>query len=474
MPPVSRHRRRRAPGDRQHLVTTEPSSGGPSSSRTTRRSSRLTTTARIRAGTVSPVATTSGALLGSAGRSPARFAFVRWFQRHPYVTDAAMALALLVVALGNLVSSGRHPTSTMRGPDAIAVLLLIAIDAPLVWRRRAPIQVLAVVLAGTMAYAALGYTHDTTELGLLLAVYTVASSYPHRTSLRALLICIVAMSAAALVGIQQTGVSDGFANVAFTLVYVLPWVLGENTYHRRRHLVETEERAERAEQERERETRQAVTDERTRIARELHDVVAHAMSVMVVQAGAGRRVLAEHPDKTAEALANIELTGRDGLAEMRRLLGVLRQDDPATDGRNGAPQLAPQPGLSGIDDLAERWQQAGLPVTVEVEGTSRPLPTGADLSAYRIIQEALTNAFKHAGAAHVTVRLTFDDAGLQIDVIDDGRGASVPLDDSGGHGLIGMRERVAIFGGSVQAGPRPGGGFAVQARLPLASDLATS
>ncbi len=418
------------------------------------------------------MSTKGKALLGTAGRSPARFAVVRWFQRHPYVIDTTMALVLMVTGIVTLFAPGDH-SGSQHDPNALGVLLVLATDLPLIWRRRAPLAVLAVVLGATATYSAFGFAHNSTELGLILALYTVSSAYPHRTSLKTLCGCMATMIAAAMVGIWQTGVGDGFANAAFTVVYILPWALGENAYHRRRHLVDTEERARRAEEERERETRQAVNDERTRIARELHDVVAHAMSVMVVQAGAGRRVLADHPAKAAEALANIELTGRDGLAEMRRLLGVLRQDDLTASGQGPEPELAPQPGLAAVSDLAERWQQAGLPVEVEVKGPSRPLPTGVDLSAYRIIQEALTNVFKHAGADHVLVGLTFDDAGLQIDVLDDGRGAAA-IDDAGGHGLIGMRERVALYGGTVQAGPRPGGGFAVQAHLPLDDEVTAS
>jgi signal transduction histidine kinase len=235
-------------------------------------------------------------------------------------------------------------------------------------------------------------------------------------------------------------------------------------------------------------SRWAVAEERARIARELHDVVAHSVSVMVVQAGAARRTLATSPAQATTALGQIESTGRQALVEMRRLLGLLR------DGDHDAA-LAPQPGLAHLESLAEAAREAGLPVEVEVEGEPRPLPAGVDLSAYRIVQEALTNSLKHAGRARARVRVCYGREALEVQVLDDGTGLPVQARDGGaglavvrlrpggllevtdpvapaaggGNGLIGMRERVAMFGGSLEAGPRPGGGYRVAARLPLDS-----
>jgi signal transduction histidine kinase len=206
-----------------------------------------------------------------------------------------------------------------------------------------------------------------------------------------------------------------------------------------------------------------VADERARIARELHDVVAHNVSVMVVQAGAARRTIERDPDRAREALTSVEATGRQALDEMRRLLGVLRTEDEATELR------APQPSVSHLDELVAHVREAGLPVDLVVEGEPRPLMSGVDMSAFRIVQEALTNSLKHAGPAHARVRLRYGEHDLCLEVVDDGRGlaADAPASNGGGHGLVGMRERVALFGGELQAGPRTGGGYVVSARIPL-------
>jgi signal transduction histidine kinase len=202
-----------------------------------------------------------------------------------------------------------------------------------------------------------------------------------------------------------------------------------------------------------------VAEERARIARELHDVVAHSISVMVVQAGAERRALRDDRAETREVLETIETTGRQTLAEMRRLLGMLRRSDDEI-------ELAPQPGMEHVDALVDQVREAGLPVTLDVEGRRVPLPAGVDLSAYRIVQEALTNALKHAGPASARVTVRYGDGELELDIVDDGAGAV--NGNGGGHGLIGMRERVTMFGGDLDAGARREGGYAVRARLPIA------
>ena len=219
-----------------------------------------------------------------------------------------------------------------------------------------------------------------------------------------------------------------------------------------------EERATRAERERETAARLAVAEERARIARELHDVVAHAVSVMVLQVGAVRHGMPKELGESREALARVEATGRGAMAEMRHLLGAMRNgDEPA--------ERAPQPGLDGLETLAESVRRAGLPVEVEVEGEAVTLPRPIDLSAYRVAQEGLTNALKHAGAGRAEVHVRYAPDHLLVEVRDDGAGS--PTSDGLGHGLIGLRERMNIYGGEMTAGPRTGGGFVLSARLPL-------
>ncbi len=225
----------------------------------------------------------------------------------------------------------------------------------------------------------------------------------------------------------------------------------------RRVVGDRERRAQLAERERDLAAREAVVEERARIARELHDAIAHNVSMMVVQAGAERRVLDESSGATKEVLVTIERIGRGALTEMRRLVGMLRSDvgDP----------LAPQPGLDDLPTLVEQVRGAGLPVELRVEGDRRELPVGIELSAYRIVQEALTNALKHAGRAQAHVHIRYGQESLELEILDDGGGAQAPL-ASGGHGLVGMRERVALYGGHLDAGRRPTGGFSVRVLLP--------
>ena len=226
----------------------------------------------------------------------------------------------------------------------------------------------------------------------------------------------------------------------------------------RRVVGDRERRAELAERERDLVAREAVVDERARIARELHDAVAHNVSMIVIQAGAERRVLDGQSGSTYEVLQTIEHIGRGALTEMRRLVGMLRSDS--------ADPLAPQPGLADLSTLVRQISDAGLPVALRIDGERRALPVGIELSAYRIVQEALTNALKHAGEAHASVRVRYGPDSLELEIVDDGAG-SPALAGSGGHGLVGMRERVALYGGRLDAGRRPSGGFVVSVLLPI-------
>jgi signal transduction histidine kinase len=241
------------------------------------------------------------------------------------------------------------------------------------------------------------------------------------------------------------------------------WWLGDATRRRQEAVAAARERAAELERAREELARRAVVEERLRIARELHDVVAHSMSIIAVQSGVGAHVLDSQPEEARKALAAVEATSRQALAEMRRLLGVLRQE------AEPSGSLTPSPGLAEVDALAADVARAGARVEVRIEGTRPALPLGLDLSAYRIVQEALTNVVRHAGPATARVRIRYAPDTVDIEVVDDGRGAGTGRAD--GHGIAGMRERAALYGGSLDAGPLPGGGFRVAAHLPVEPGL---
>lgn len=308
------------------------------------------------------------------------------------------------------------------------------------------------------------------DFAFLVIVYTVAATASRGASRLALTAGLCAAPAAQLRWPEEH--SSTLGNVAImifqTVPFALAWVLGDSIRTRRAYFAQLEERNARLEKEREAQAKVAVAAERARIARELHDVVAHNVSVMVVQADGAAYVLDAAPDQAKKALETISSTGRQALAEMRRLLGVLRTGEHQEGG-----EYVPQPDVEQIEDLVEQCRGSGLPVDFKVEGTPRPLPSGVELTAYRIVQEALTNTRKHGGPnAGASVRLVYFDDGLGLLVEDDGKGAPHELYEEGGadgagHGLIGMRERVGMVGGTLDAGPRPGGGFRISALLPL-------
>jgi signal transduction histidine kinase len=248
-------------------------------------------------------------------------------------------------------------------------------------------------------------------------------------------------------------------DVAFVDFFlVAAWVLGRALRSRNRYASALEAHAERLEVDRDAQARVAVTLERARIARELHDVVGHSVSVMTVQASAVRRRLNPDQEQEREALEIVEQTGREALAEMRRLVGVLRRPEEA-------PALAPQPSLEHLDRLVAQAQESGLPVELRIEGEPTQLPPGVDLTAYRLVQEGLTNAIKHARASRADVVVRYEDGTVEVSVTDDGPGGGDG--GGGGHGLVGMRERVTVYGGELEAGPRPEGGYSLKARLPV-------
>jgi signal transduction histidine kinase len=383
----------------------------------------------------------------------------------PPVADGLLAALLATIGLTQLLFESPLIARLgwdFRDPDALAVLLTLAQAAPLVWRRRAPRLVLAATFAAAFVTLVLGYQPTWAQAAMLVALYTVAAHRPRRQSVAAALLLGAGLIAYGVIAERMypsTTMEASAQDWVFSfLQFATAWFLGDLQHRRIAYTSKLELLNAQLAGEQELRARWAVAEERGRIARELHDVVAHSVSVMVVQAGAARRSVAANPGQATAALTQIEATGRQALAEMRRLLGLLR------DGQDGTAALAPQPSLAHLDSLLAAAREAGLPVELAVEGEPRQLPAGIDLSAYRIVQEALTNSLKHAGPATATVRLRYGRKALEVQVSDDGRGARTNGD---GHGLIGMRERVALFGGVLEVGTRPGGGFQVAARLPL-------
>ena len=397
---------------------------------------------------------------------------IQWLKAHPFGADAIFAGVIGVVSLAVWIAATTTTLQTEIGSyhpvNALGVGLIVAQVAPLAWRRRAPQQALVVILVATVAFYAANFLPVTGGIPALIATYSVAAHLERRLSLRALGLVIVAVLAC--LGFAALYHPWSPAQLVTNGVFVaMAWILGDNLRTRRAYTATLEERAARLEREQQDNARRAVNQERARIARELHDVVAHSVSVMVVQAGAARRVLHRDADRATEALGSIESTGRQALDELRRLLSMLREYG------DGVPALAPQPTVDDLAALVTQFEEAGLHVELTVEGDARPLPSGADLSVFRIVQEALTNTLKHAGPARAAVKVTYRPHDVLVTVSDDGRGLAEQLsraDGNGadplqGHGLVGMRERVALFGGELRAAPRPGGGFEVRARLPL-------
>jgi signal transduction histidine kinase len=363
---------------------------------------------------------------------------------HGDLTLAATITAVALVQVSPLDESAAARLAAAAGFVALGVAAAHRVRMPLL------------LLGSLLVLSALGallpkHLGDIEAVGLfiLLAIYSAAAhTSGRRTVIAAALTFVMGFTAMAT---DPDGIN--IAGVVFLgLVVGAPWVAGRAIRHRRLN-------EERLEQEKA-DAEAAIVEERTRIARELHDVVAHGISVMVLQARGGRRVIAGDPGEAREAFDVIENTGHQALEEMRRLLGMLRASDEQL-------ALAPQPSLDQLDTLVEQVRSAGLPVEVAIEGEPGQLPPGVDLSAYRIVQEALTNALKHAGPARARVTVRYGEDELELEIADDGDGTG---DGKGsGHGLIGMRERVSVYGGDLQAGRRPEGGYALRARLPLAS-----
>jgi signal transduction histidine kinase len=386
---------------------------------------------------------------------------IRWLRDHPVAADWLLVLGLVTV-LFVATSVGSSADGHRQTPGPGTVLLIGAGVAPLAWRRRRPVAALLAVSVVEVAVTAAGFPGEILAFSCLVAVYSVAAHAERRTALLGLASTPVLIGVSMWLDRERVG---GWGDVLWNLViFLTAWVLGDNLQARRSRTAALEERAARLERDQADAAARAVQEERARIARELHDVVAHSMSVMVVQAGAARRSVDRDVEGAKEAMVAIEQTGRQALDEMRRLLGVLRRDD------DESPARAPQPTVRHLDVLVAQFRDAGLAVDLTIEGEPRDLAAGLDLSAYRIVQEALTNVLKHAGRATPTVRLCYGDHALELEVRDDGRGLAAALvgaPPGGGNGLVGMRERVALYGGRLTAGPRRGGGYEVRATLPL-------
>jgi signal transduction histidine kinase len=386
---------------------------------------------------------------------------VTWVRTRPVVADSLVALLLFALSVTTVVVDwDTSVPEGYRSADALRLALLVPGIAPVAFRRTRPLPALAVMVVVLLVEQGLAYNEQGLSIAVLIGAYSVAAYAQPRAGWRVGAGFIAVLSGWVVVGMLADAPNAGaFEVVATNVFYGTAWILGDNVRRRREHVASLEDRARHLEHERALEDREARTRERAAIARELHDVVAHSVTVMVVQAAGARRALDKNPDAAAVALEVIEKTGRSSLVELRSILGVLRDDE--------TPELVPQPTLARIGELAS--SDGDLPVEIRVTGQERELLPTVDVSAYRIVQEALTNVRKHAGPrAKATVEVDYGERALTLRVCDDGRGAMTLVDDrsSPGHGIAGMRERVAVCGGTLQSGPRIGGGWAVSALLP--------
>jgi len=375
---------------------------------------------------------------------------VALLRRHPFGADALLAAAITL-----LVQRDTWTNDWVQGSRPALALSGLAMTVPLAWRRRGPLAVAAIVFGALIVQDLVAgsdaHTPDPQLVAWIVAAYSVAA---HADRAGALAGGALALGST----IGWIGLDDALLPLT---VIGGAWAAGRVVHSGQLRAVALEEHTVALDRERDLRAEAAVAEERARIARELHDAVAHSISVMGVQAGAVRRLLSPEQGEQREALLSVERTGRQALAEMRRLLGILRRSDDEL-------AHAPPPSMTAVDELVARVRDAGLPVELRVEGDPLPLSPGVDVSAYRIVQEALTNTLKHAGRAHATVVVRYSERELELEIVDDGLGAAD--NGAGGHGLIGMRERVAIFGGELETGARDDGGFTVRARLPLESE----
>ena len=376
----------------------------------------------------------------------------------PWIWDVVFAVVAGVFCMLVLII-GTPDADKFHDVDAIHVLITLGVCATLAFRRSHPLE--ALVAAATLVTALTFPNYQTAGAPTVIffLLYAVAL---HDTPMRSQIGLVVTAVGVTISALNRPPDLRGGDVVGTAVSFGGAWIFGTVVRRRRDALMEQVEAAEqRAAIETERHAR-AVAEERLRIAQELHDVVAHSMSVIAVQAGVGAHVLDNDPNEARRALENIAITSRSTLNEMRRLLGVLRNED------GSKAEHAPAPRLEDLPALVARVEESGVAVDLTVERAPSELPTGVSLSAYRIVQEALTNVLRHAGPARASVAVTYEPGTIAIEVSDDGRGlaASSVVANGSGHGIAGMRERVAVYGGSLHIGPRPGGGFVVRARIP--------
>jgi signal transduction histidine kinase len=380
-----------------------------------------------------------------------------WSKRHTKVMDAVRVSPLLVFCLFTTITSAVHGRGSLLPDLGLSLVLLVA----LLWRGTRPLQVFAFVSLVSFAQWAVSLTVLPANLAVLVAFFSVVLHRGRGWAVAGTLICELGV-------VLAFNLHDSPSLGMFTTSTILVLTVGLTALYaktRRNYMESLEERAERAERERDQQARIGAATERARIARELHDVVAHNVSVMVVQADGARYAIDGDPEQARLAVRNISRTGREALAEMRRLVGVLREDALAGGGAEGTGYL-PQPGLGQLEELVSG---AGVPAELRISGEAGDLPEGQQLIVYRIVQEALTNTLKHGGPdTRASVELAYGAAELMVRITDDGRGAAAPP-AVGGHGLLGMRERVSMYGGVISAAPRTGGGFEVLARLPIST-----
>ncbi len=370
----------------------------------------------------------------------------------PRGRDAAVACGLLILALLETLLTSDYE------PRTVYALAAAGMTLPLAWRRQAPILVSLIILTVMAAMDLAGHPLDPAYVMavMILALYSVGAYRDRRSSIAGWAGAMAML--AVLVTIEE---GPGAADFVFVGAIVTgAWAIGVALRRRSQENAELVERAAELEDTRQALVAQALTDERAHIARELHDVIAHSVSIVSVQTAAVRRRVQQYSPEDAKQLEGVEQTARQAMGEMRRLLGVLVPDHHSL-------ALTPQPGLGDLTALLEQMREAGLEVRHRIEGQQQSLPTGLDLVAYRVVQEGLVNVLKHASGASAEVVTSYGDGELALSVRNTGNGRPAPAADPGGHGLIGMRERVQLYGGSVSAGPEPGGGFAVRVQLPL-------
>jgi signal transduction histidine kinase len=365
--------------------------------------------------------------------------------------DRLLVAALLVAGVVNVIASAER-----QGSVVLNILVITAMAVSLLWRRERPLlPVVCIGIAMPISAAILTappYIFASIAM-MVTASYSAGAHLERRQALRGLALVVLSLTTVVLI----FDPSDWFFPIA--IFGIVPWLVGRTIRNQTMLARELAEKAERAEHAREEEERRAIVHERSRIARELHDVLAHNLSVMVVQAGGARRIVERRPDQAVEVADLIQRTGREALAELRQLFGAVRHGE--------GEDLHGPVGIDRVEELAARARAAGLSVHVHVEGDRVDLPTGVDLTAYRVVQEALTNTLKHGGGAQAGVTVSYEPGEIVLSILDDGDGGGGELGElGGGHGLVGMRERVELYGGRLQAGNRPGGGFAVHARLP--------